>query len=336
MRTASDLPGLDGLPPVPLLAVGVTVFLTLFLLVLVLVAPTLTFAQRRRRLQQLEQYRLAQVRKALRTTAPGGPLGRTALEITDRVLRSGGLEERFARQLDRAGMNARPHEWVLLRVAIAVGVGVLLILVFGSIGLPFGLLFGWFSTAAYHRRRARLKNERFASQLPEALQLVIGSLRSGFSLQQALDAMLREVGEPLSTEFGRAMAETRLGMSLEDTLDRLAVRVQNPDLSWAVLAIRVQREVGGNLAEVLTATVEAIRERERLRGHVRALSAEGRLSAWILVALPLGTGAFMFTFRREYISPLVTDPRGALMLLVGVTLLCVGGFWLSRIVRVEV
>jgi len=340
-------PRLSGLnlPDLPLPVVAGTVFVALFLLVLVLVVPTLTLAQKRRRLQQLELYRLARVQRALDTTAPGGPVGRGslsgsvgrgALGITERVLRSGGLEERFARQIDRAGMNLRPQEWALLRVTVAAGVSVLLGLAFGLVGVPFGLLFGWFGTAAYHRRRARLKSERFANQLPDGLQLVISSLRSGFSLQQALEAMLREVGEPLSTEFGRAMAETRLGMSLEDALDRLAVRVGNPDLSWAVLALRIQREVGGNLAQVLAATVDTIRERERLRGHVRALSAEGRLSAWILVGLPVVSAAFMFTVRRDYIEPLVTDPRGVLMLLCGVTLLCIGGFWLSRVVKVEV
>lgn len=324
-------------PPVPYLAMAGAVFLSLLLVVFVIIAPMLTMTQKRRRLAQLERYRMAQIQTALAAASvPGGPLTRTALSVTERVMRSGGVEDRFARQLDRAGMTLRPHEWVLLRAALAVGVAVLLTLAFGPVGLPFGLFFGWMITAGYHRRRARLKSERFASQMPEALQLVIGSLRSGFSLPQAFDAMLREAGEPLSTEFGRAMAETRLGMSLEDALDRLAARVQNPDLSWAVMAIRVQREVGGNLAEVLRSTVDTIRERERLRGHVRALSAEGRISAWVLVALPIFAAAFMFTFRREYISPLFTDPRGVLMLLVGVTLLCVGGFWLSRVVKVEI
>jgi tight adherence protein B len=324
-------------PPVPYLAVAAVVFLSLLILALVILAPMLMLAQKRRRLIQLERYRLAQVQTHLAATAVrSGALTRTALHVTERMMRSGGLEDRFARQLDRAGMSMLPHEWVLLRVTIAVGLAVLLTFAFGPIGLPFGLLFGWLASAAYHRRRARLKSERFAAQLPEALQLIIGSLRSGFSLPQAIDAMLKETGETMGAEFGRAMAETRLGMSLDDALERLAKRAQNQDLSWAVMAIRVQREVGGNLAEVLSSTVEAIRERERLRGHVRALSAEGRISAWILLALPLGSTAFMITFRREYISPLFTDPRGIFMLLVGVTLLCVGGFWLSRVVKVEI
>ena len=327
---------LDMLPATPLPVVALIVFLALFFLAFAVVAPVLIFAQKRTRLQQLERYRLAQVQTALTKALPGGALSRTALAMTERMIRSRGLEDRFARQLDRAGMNMRPQEWVLLRLALAAGLAVLLALGLGLIAVPFGLLFGWLLTAAYHRRRATQKTDRFATQLPEALQLVIGSLRSGFSLPQAIETMMRESTEPLSSEFNRAMAEIRLGMTLEDALDRLAVRVGNPDLAWTVMAIRIQREVGGNLAEVLTSTIETMRERERLRGHVRALSAEGRISAYILVALPLAAAAFMLAFRPEYISPLFSDPRGVVMLLVGVTLLCLGGFWLARVVKVEV
>jgi Flp pilus assembly protein TadB len=307
-----------------LLAVALTAFL-----------PVLAGGQKRRRLAQVHQYRLNDDAPAA-PGGPGGQLTQTAVAVTEQVVRAGGWEGRFAAQLDRAGMKLRPAEWVLLRVAVGVGVTVLLVAAFGLIGLPFGILFGWLVTAAYHRRRAGRRAERFAAALPEALQLVVGSLRSGFSLTQALEAMAREVGDPVGTEFGRALAETRLGMELDDALDRLARRSQNRDLAWTVLAIRVQREVGGNLAEVLETTVTTIRERELLRSQVRSLSAEGRLSAWILLGLPVVLGAFMFLVRRDYVAPLFTDPRGVLMLLGGVLLVCLGGIWLSRLVRVEV
>src|SRR5262249_47225392 len=154
------------------------------------------------------------------------------------------------------------------------------------------------------RRRA------FAAGLPDALQLIIGSLRSGFSLSQAVQAMAQEVGEPLRTEFGRALAETRLGIELEDALSRMAKRVGSADLEWVVIAIRVQREVGGNLAEVLTRTVETMREREAIRGEVRSLAAEGKLSAYILIGLPILIGLYMALVRRDYVSLLVTEPLG--------------------------
>ena len=194
----------------------------------------------------------------------------------------------------------------------------MLFVAIGWIGLVVGLLVGWLVTGLYRSLRADKRTAAFGDQLPDALQLVIGSLRSGFSLSQALDAMVRESPAPLSEEFGRALAEHRLGAELSDALEDAAKRVRSEDLEWAVLAVRIQREVGGNLAEVLQTTVNTIRDRGRLRRHVRSLSAEGRLSGWILVGLPIVLGTFMFTFRREYLRPLYTEPVGIVMLLIGV------------------
>jgi len=258
------------------------------------------------------------------------------VEMTEQLVRSRGWEERFAAQLDRAGMKLRPSEWVLLRLGVAVGLALLFLVLLGGLGFFLGLLLGVLATAAYHRNRARRREDKFASLLPDAIQMVIGSLRSGFSLQQAFEAMVKESTDPLAGEFSRVITESRLGMELEEALDRAARRMNNKDLAWTVIAIRVQREVGGNLAEVLSNTITTIRERELLRGHVRSLSAEGRLSAWILLSLPILLGAFMFIARRDYVAPLVTDPRGMVLLIGGVVLVAIGGFWLSRVVRVEV
>ncbi|MFC7481390.1 type II secretion system F family protein [Luedemannella flava] len=147
---------------------------------------------------------------------------------------------------------------------------------------------------------------------------------------------MRETPEPLSQEFGRALTEYRLGGDLADALERVAARTGNRDLTWALMAVRIQREVGGNLAEVLQTAVETMRERGRLRRHVRSLSAEGRLSAYVLIGLPIVLAVFMFLTRRDYLMPLFTDPLGVVMLLVGVTLLVAGIFWIVRVVKVEV
>jgi tight adherence protein B len=321
--------------PVWRLALVGVVFAALLGLFLTVLLPVMTGGDKRRRLAEVQHYRIAEDTQET-SALPGGAITRTALSVTEHVVRARGWDGHFAAQLDRAGMKLRPHEWVLLRAVVLIAVAGVLTVALGPIALPFGLVFGWLATATYHRSRARRRADRFAAALPESLQLIIGSLRSGFSLQQAIEGMVREADEQVEAEFGRALAEMRLGMELEDALDRLARRIHNQDLAWAVMAIRLQREVGGNLAEVLNTTVNTIRERELLRGHVRALSAEGRLSAWILVALPIVMGGFMFVFRPQYVSPLFTDPRGVLMLLVGISLLCVGAFWLSRAVRVEV
>src|SRR6185369_16920917 len=132
------------------------------------------------------------------------------------------------------------------------------------------------------------------------------SLQTGFSLPQAVDAAASNGQQPMAGELSRALAEARLGAPLEDGLDRVAYRMDSRDLQWTVMAVRIQRQVGGNLSEVLQTTAKTMRDRAAMRRQVRALSAEGRLSAYILIALPLGLTAFLFLTRRSYLSLLWT------------------------------
>jgi Flp pilus assembly protein TadB len=168
------------------------------------------------------------------------------------------------------------------------------------------------------------------------LQLMAGSLRSGFSLPQSLDAVVREGTRPASDEFYRAIAEARVGIELDVALDGVAGRMESTDLRWTVMAIRIQREVGGNLAEILGNTITTMRERAALHRHVRALSAEGRLSAWILIALPLVIGAWLFITDRHYLSPLSNTVLGLLVLTGAGVLFIIGVFWMRAAIKVEV
>jgi tight adherence protein B len=311
------------------------VFLALFVVVLLVANPVLVGAPARRRVAQVNQYVTGQP-----VPVPGsvpGAVARTALAWSDRAVQLTRQEQRAVHKLDRAGMSLRPGEWLLLRVCVVVtAVVVLWLLLPWWAGIPLGLLTGSLGTLLYRRIRTRLRIRRFNEQLPDALQLVIGSLRSGFSLAQALAAVVRESTDPLSTELGRALAETRLGSELEDALARVVSRTDSDDLAWAVMSVRIQREVGGNLAEVLQTAVDTMRERGRLRRHVKALSAEGRLSAYILVGLPILLFTVMLLFRREYLAPLYTTALGIVMLVFATLLMTVGGFVMSRLVKVEV
>ena len=312
------------------------VFLALLALALVVLRPLFADPNRRRRIAQVVRF-TARGPAASVPVLNGGMITRTALGWSQRAVQAQGMEARTARLLEQAGMSLRPNEWLLIRVCSCVtAVAVLWLLFTWWIGIPLGLVLGLLGTRWYRKFRTHRRMQRFAEQLPDALQLVVGSLKSGFSLGQAVDALVREAADPVAAEFGRALAETRLGAELEDALDRAAERTMNQDLSWIVMAIRIQREVGGNLAEVLQTSVETMRERVRLRRHVRALSAEGRLSAWILVALPIVIAVYMYLVRREYLSLLYTETLGILMLIGGAVLLMVGGFWMSRMVKVEV
>ncbi|NJC73587.1 VWA domain-containing protein [Planosporangium thailandense] len=287
----------------------------------------------RNRLRQLEGFGSAPA-VAVRDE---NPVLRAALEVSEQAIARRGNLARIEADLDRAGLDLRPAEWILLRAGVAAIGGVLLALLLPwLLGLLLGVVVGWLATGVYRRLRASRRASRFNEELPDALQLVVSALRSGFSFPQAIGALVSEGDEAVAGEFGRALAETRLGGDLEDALLRTAERTASADLAWLVMAIRVQREVGGTLSEVLETAVETMRERGRLRRHVRALSAEGRLSAWVLIAMPVLLAAFMFTTRREYLRPLYTTPIGLTMLFVAVVMMALGTFWITRVVKVEV
>jgi tight adherence protein B len=185
-------------------------------------------------------------------------------------------------------------------------------------------------------RKARKRQAAFLGQLPDTLQLLSGSLRAGYSLMQGVEAVSQEVEDPMGRELRRVMVEARLGRPLEVALDDAATRMGSPDFEWAVLAIRIQREVGGNLAELLMIVSETMLQRERLRRDVRALTAEGRISAIVLAILPLMLGVAMYIINPDYIRVLFDTTAGNLMILGGIVLALVGFFWMKKVIEIEV
>jgi Flp pilus assembly protein TadB/Mg-chelatase subunit ChlD len=265
-------------------------------------------------------------------------LTRTALAAVDRVVRARGMRDRVNASLERAGVRMRPQEWVLLLISIGVVLTTALVFLTGSLllAVPIGAVLTWLGGRLYLTVKSGRRAAAFAEQLPDVLQIVASSLRSGFTLSQALDSVVREGTEPASSEFARALTEARLGADLEDALDAVAERMRCRDLSWVVEAVRISREVGCNLAEVLLTTVSTMRERAQMRRQVRTLSAEGRLSAWILVCLPIMIGGWLLLVRRDYLRPLYSTPIGIGMLVGACLLVGVGALWMSRLVKVEV
>lgn len=259
-----------------------------------------------------------------------------ALAVVDRAVRARGQHNRLLFELERAGMRMRPEEWAALQLAITVGAAALAAFVIGPVGLVIGGVLGWLGCRFFIRRRTSKRLDDFQTQLPDALQMLAGALRTGFALNQALGTVVREGIEPISSEFGRALHEVRLGANLEDALDDVVDRMKSYDLGLVVMAIRTAREVGGNLAEVLQTTVHTMRERVELQGQVRVLSAEGRFSAKVLASLPLLMAAYLLAFKRSYIAPLYTTGAGIALLVGGAFLLVVGMFWLSRLTKIEV
>lgn len=249
-----------------------------------------------------------------------------------------GFEARLAHRLDGAGLAMKPAEWFLLHLGIAFATGIVGLALGGGnpfamlIFLPFGIVAPWVYLGL--RRAKRIK--AFDAALADTLQLMSGSLSAGLSLAQSLDTIVDEGSEPVTSEFKRVIVEARLGVGIEDALDGVADRMTSKDFGWVAMAIRIQRDVGGNLAELLLSVSTTLREREYLRRHVRALSAEGRLSCWILGALPPVFLTYLVISKPDYVRPLFTTPLGILMCVGMVVLLGVGIFWMSRVVKVEV
>ena len=251
--------------------------------------------------------------------------------------RNSALNDRMLRRLAAAGSEFKPSEWLLVHIGSVLGAGVVGLLLGGG-NLVVGLLFlvlGLALPPLYLRLKAGRRRRAFDNALPEVLQLLSGALSAGLSLAQAVDTVVREGPEPIASEFKRVLVEARIGVAIEDAFEGVAARFQSKDFGWAVMAIRIQRQVGGNLAELLTTVAATMRERQYLRRHVSALSAEGRLSAVILSALPPLFGVYLFLTNRAYLDPLIHDLRGVIVLVAGVIWLSIGVFWMSRMVKVE-
>ena len=255
--------------------------------------------------------------------------------LIDRNLDRGAREAGLDRTLERAGMDMRPGEFLLVvgglaAAAFLVGVivsGLVIGIVFGAIAVILAYL--------YVQRKVRRRQEAFADQLEQTLPLMAGSLRAGFSVTQAIDAVARESDEPTAAEFRRVVVETRLGRDTDEALGALAERVDSEDFRWVVQAIEIHRMVGGDLAEVLDNVYATIRDRNGVRRQIKALSGEGKLSAIVLFVMPFGTALFIQLANPGYLGTLTQSAVGWIMILIGLGLLTVGGLWMKRMLRFD-
>ncbi|MDP9330906.1 MAG: type II secretion system F family protein [Actinomycetota bacterium] len=248
-----------------------------------------------------------------------------------------GFSERLDAQLEAAGLSLRSGEFVIVTAGAAI-VGVVLgLALFKSavIALVIGALCAASPRVALKASLGR-RADKLREQLPDVLTILASSLRAGHSFMQALDTVAREISPPAAVEFQRVVAEVRLGRPTEEALSSLAERVGSGDFKWAVLAVNIQREVGGNLAEILDNVADTLRERAMLRRQIRVLTSEGRLSAWVLGFMPFGLALYMLAVNREYISLLYTTHVGLVMVGVAGVLLTLGIIWMRKIVDIDV
>ncbi len=269
--------------------------------------------------------------------APRRSLGKEVLRRGGALFDRSRLAARVEEKLAQADLPLRGSEYLFLVALLGCGA----FLVFWALTRRLGLaLLGGaagFGAPWVHLARARARRiSLFNAQLADVLAALANSLRAGYSFLQAVEVVARELPPPVATEFGRALREMQLGASTETALVNLSRRVGSEDLDLVVTAIIIQRQVGGNLAEVLDNISETIRERVRIKGEVRVLTAQGRISGLVVGLLPVALFLFLYAFNPGYVGLLFRDPVGVLLLAGALCGEAVGFLVIRRIVEIEV
>ena len=256
----------------------------------------------------------------------------------DQAVAGRGFAQNLSTQLARANLKITPGEYLVLTVTSILGTGLLayvvlhrnLILAFG------GLVLGFFLPRFYVKYRQSKRLKDFNNQLGDAINLLANGLRSGYSLLQAMDAVAREMPQPMSEEFQRVVREIGLGVSNERAMNNMLRRIPSDDLDLMITAINVQHEVGGNLAEILETISHTIRERIRINGEIRVLTAHGMISGYVISFLPIGLGLILYAMNPTYIGRMFQQPCGWAMIAVGTISTTVGFIAIRKIVNIEV
>ena len=255
---------------------------------------------------------------------------------TEARLESTRIWQSAMRLLERAGSQMRPAEFLYASVLVCLGTLFLVTLLTDSFG--FGLLAGAGGLVApwlWMRRRGARRLRKFEEQLPDILLAISSSLKVGLSFTHSLGAVVDDGQAPASEEFERLLNETELGRPMEDSLAAMADRVPAEDLRFVLMSVAIQREVGGSLAELFATVSETVRERQHFRRKVHALTSMGRMSAWILVALPFIMALLVSALSPSYIAPLFDTTAGHILIALMIVMTAIGAVFLKKIVTIK-
>lgn len=259
-----------------------------------------------------------------------------AVEVTGNIAEERGFLVRVENLLERADLPLRAAEALTFYLGGAVASVIIAFVLTGNLMMAVGVvLLALIAPGFVVDFLAKRRKKKFTRLLPDMLQLLAGTLRAGYSIGQGFEAVSGEIDEPMGKELRRAVTEARLGRPLDEALEAVAVRMDSEDFGWAVMAIRIQREVGGNLAELLMTVSDTMVQRERLRRDVASLTAEGRMSAIILGLLPPGLGVAMYVMNAEYISKLFSG-TGLFLLGASLVMMLIGFVWMKKTITIEV
>jgi len=308
--------------------------------IILLVGIVLSFSGGRQDVEKrLERFVGAEGKLAVKE--PAGAVKRPSplTEKLNRAISGWSLTGNIATQLARADLKFTPIEYIaLIVIAILLGAGLgYWIGGYSSISAVLGAVGGYFAPGLYVKFMQSRRLNTFNDQLGDTINLLVNGLRSGYSVLQAMEAVARELPQPVAGEFDRVVKEVQLGLTLEQALQNMLRRVRSDDLDLVVTAINVQREVGGNLAEILEVISHTIRERVRIKGEIRVLTAQGMLTGYVISLLPVGIVLVLYVANREYVQRLWTSGVcGWVMLGTGILLIASGFLIIQKIVRIEV
>jgi tight adherence protein B len=271
--------------------------------------------------------------------APAAPLGQRVLSglsaLTSPVT-SAKRSSKVQDELNRAGIQLRAQEFITMQIGTALLVALLVYLRFGNWFLVVpGLLIGYILPNFYVRRRQRKRQRAFEAQLGDTITLISNGVKAGYSVQQALASVAESGRAPLSDEIARVVREASLGLSLETALDHANTRIQSKSFDLMVTAILIHRSVGGNLAEVLDRINETIRERVKVQGEVRVMTAQARASGYIITGLPFAVGGILSLISPSFERPLFTSALGWGMIVFGLIMISIGYAFIRKITDIH-
>jgi tight adherence protein B len=263
-----------------------------------------------------------------------------ALDALDKAIAKRPFAQKWRTQLARADLKLTVAEFAALHVVSVLGffAAAFFILFRGEMVVSLVAAFvGFFAPRLYVSRATSKRLIKFEQQLPDTLGLWVNALRSGYSVLQAMEAIGKDAPEPTATEFKRVVQEVQLGIDLEDALEHLLARVESDDLDLVVTAVNIQREVGGNLAEILEVISHTIRERIKLKGEIRVMTAQGRITGYLISGLPIILALFLLTIQPDFMNPMFENRLcGWPMLGVGLALIGIGTAIIQKIVNIEI
>jgi tight adherence protein B len=257
------------------------------------------------------------------------------ISALNRMLAGKEITASISDQLERAGSRRTVGEFVLISLLFAA-IGFVIGRRLGLLGAPLLAVAFGYGPYLNLKRKAAARFKMFQAQLPEAIDMLVNAMKSGYSLQAAIKFAGDEMPDPLGPEFARVYDEQRLGMEMRNALLKLQDRIDTLDSKMFVTALLLQRETGGNLAEVLTNLATLMRERVGLRGHIDTLTAEPKMSAIVLGVMPLALFVIVSIVNKDYMSPLWTTPNGRLLSLYGLVSILIGYIVLRKIGQIDV